>query len=436
MIATEPLLQSASPQTRRRALRNLEVFFAGAPRPCGLFFSKRRSDGVWTPEYCHDSERPWTNQWTLVRRQGDALWYLLRQLDFLEREDRAFKTPSAWNEALLKCARFFAGLWKREGQFGQFLHQETGEILVGGSTSGAILPAALITAWNRYHEPALKEAVIDSARAFAAEFLANGLTTGGPGDTLQNPDSESAAALVESHAALHDATGDSEWLRHGRTAAALAATWVIPYNFHFPAGSEFARLGVATRGSVFANTQNKHAAPGSRTHSGEGFLRLFRATGDIRLLDLITEIARFIPQTISRADRPIHANSGKPMPSGWINERVNTSDWDDNPGGVFYGSCRCEVSMLLTAAGLPGIYAQPDTGLIRCLDHVEADWGDSARTALRVTNPTAFPARVRMMVETASALSGPLPAHFALRLPVCEIPPGQTRLFQGWDLTQ
>ena len=72
MIATEPLLQSASPQTRQRALRNLEVFFAGAPRPCGLFFGKRRSDGVWTAEYGHDSERPWTNQWTLVRRQGDA----------------------------------------------------------------------------------------------------------------------------------------------------------------------------------------------------------------------------------------------------------------------------------------------------------------------------------------------------------------------------
>ena len=423
MMATEPLLTSISDLTRQRVLRNLDVFFSGAPRPCGLFFGKRRADGLWTPEFASDTARPYTNQWTLVRRQGDALLYLLRQLAFLE-ADGDFRAPPAWDEALLRCARFFSDLWKKEGQFGQFLHQETGEILVGGSTSGAIIPAALVAAWKRYNEPSFLAVAIASAHAFAEQFLARGFTTGGPADACQNPDSESVAALVESFAALHDATADPEWLRHGTAAAALAATWVMPYNFPFPTASEFGRLGVATRGSVFANTQNKHSAPGICTHSGEGLLRLFRATGDLRLLDLLAEIARFIPQTISRSDRPIHANNGKPMPSGWINERVNTSDWDDNLGGVFFGSCWCEVSMLLTATTLPGIYARPDTGLIRCLDHVEAAWADETNTALRIENPTPFPARVRVMVETSVLCRQTLPPFFALTLPVVEIPAG------------
>jgi hypothetical protein len=428
MIATEALLASSSSTTRARVMRNLEVFFAGAPRPCGLFFGKRRSDGLWTPEYAHDTARPYTHQWTLVRRQGDALFYLLRQIALLE-AGGDFTAPGAWDETLRRCAHFFCKLWQKEGQFGQFLHQETGEILVGGSTSGAIVPAALLLAWKRYQEPTFLETALAAGHYFAEAFLAKGFTTGGPGDACQNPDSESVAALVESYAALYDTTGDKVWLEHGTAAAAQASTWVMPYNFPFPPASEFGRLKIATRGSVFANTQNKHSAPGICTHAGEGLLRLFRATGDLRLLDLITEIARFIPQTISRADQPIHSNDGRPLPSGWINERVNTSDWDDNVGGVFFGSCWCEVSMLLTVTSLPGVYAQPDSGLIRCLDHIEAAWVDGEQSALCLHNPTRFDARVRVMCETSIDTATTLPLHFAAQLPMVTIPAGGEIIF-------
>jgi hypothetical protein len=55
---------------------------------------------------------------------------------------------------------------------------------------------------------------------------------------------------------------------------------------------------------------------------------------------------------VSRADRPIHDPSGRPLPPGWINERVNTSDWDDNVGGVFHGSTWSEVALMLMAVEL------------------------------------------------------------------------------------
>ena len=40
------------------------------------------------------------------------------------------------------------------------------------------------------------------------------------------------------------------------------------------------------------------------------------------------------------------------MPQGFINERVNLSDWEDEQriGGVFHGSCWSETSNLLTLA--------------------------------------------------------------------------------------
>ena len=251
------------------------------------------------------------------------------------------------------------------------------------------------------------------------------MTTGGPGDACQCPDSESAVALLESFTELWNHTRDPRWVAAARAAAMLVSTWIMPYDFVFPPGTEFARLGLRTTGTVFANVQNKHSAPGFCTYAGTGLLRLFRATGEIRWLRLLAQVTRALPQFVSRPDRPIHAPDGRPLPSGWINERVNTSDWDDNPGGVFYGSCWCEVSLLLTAAELPGIYAQPDTGVLQSLDHVSAEWADAARTELRVHNPTQFLANATIAVESAEqAAAEPWGDHAARRLPRVILPPG------------
>ncbi|MCC5843003.1 MAG: hypothetical protein JJU05_02000 [Verrucomicrobia bacterium] len=410
MIATQGLLAGRDPLTRTRLLKNLETFLLRAPRPCGLFYGRASLDGEWTPDFAHQPDKPYTHQWTLTRRQGDALLYLIRQLQALGEE-----VPDAWWGAVRRAADFWVDLWRREGQFGHFLHQETGEIFVGGSASGAVVPAALVAAHARFGDERYLETAEASARMFAGEFLSRGVFTGGPGDAMQNPDSESISAYVESCAALYQATGAPEWLTHGRAAAALAATWVMPYNFPFPAETEFGRHRIHSRGSVFANTQNKHAAPGICTHSGLGLLTLFRATGDERLMDLLRDIVRFMPQTVSRPDRPVHDAQGNAMPSGWINERVNTSDWDHNVGGVFYGSCWCEVSLLLSYAELPGVYARSDSRKIWCLDNVEAEWeGDT----LRLRNPTPYPARVKVWIETAEDAAKPLPV---LALPGCRL---------------
>ena len=420
MIATYPLLANGSALSRQRARRNLDAFFQNAPRPGGLFAGRCTRDGRWTADFALDSARPYTNSWTLVRRQADALHYLLRQVAWVEASGETI-SPT-WHATLLACAESFVSIWQRHGQLGQFVHELTGDILVGGSASGALVPGALALASARYRRPDLLAAAAELGEFFACEFLARGVTTGGPGDAAQCPDSESVAALVESYALLHEATGEPRWLAHGRAAATQLATWVMPYDFAFPAGTEFARLDIRTRGSVFANTQNKHSAPGICTHAGAGLLRLFRATGDTRLMDLLRDIARFIPQCVSRPDRPIHDKAGRPLPFGWINERVNTSAWDNNVGGVFHGSTWAEVSLLLTTLELPGVYVRPDLGRVWCLDHVEATLTPDG--ALTLSNPTAFPARVRVLVENNNVASRPLPPYWFASAEMIDLPAG------------
>ena len=173
------------------------------------------------------------------------------------------------------------------------------------------------------------------------------------------PDSESAFGLLESCVALAEETSDPKWIARARQAAALASTWVVSYRYRFPDGSTFGKLGINTVGAVFANLQNKHAAPGICTLSGDSLLRLYRLTGDAAYLELCKDIAYFLPQAVSRADRPIVANDGRVLPPGFVSERVNMSDWEGfkRIGETFCAFCWCGTSLLTTWADL---LAQPE----------------------------------------------------------------------------
>lgn len=392
---------SAGSPTAARVERHLEVALnEGVARPAGLLFGKWAPEAGWASDFWFETAtRPWTARWNLVRRQGDALCYLLRLIEAREARGRA--VPAGWVGTTRGLAEALVGVWRRAGQFGHFVDQWTGEVLVGGSTSGAIIPAGLARAARRFEDAEMLAVAVAAARHYRDHDLARGVTTGGPADALQAPDSEAVAALVESFVELWEVTGERGWLDAAGRAARQLASWVMVHDHPFPPESVFGRLGMRTAGTIFANAQNRGATPGICTHSGLGLLKLFRATGDGRYLRLIESIARALPQFVSRADRPIVAKDGQGLPPGWINERVNTNDWDDNVGGVFFGPCWCEVSLLLTMRELPGVYAQTDTGVLAALDHVTAAWAGDGALVLR--NETAFDAEVTVCAETVEA---------------------------------
>jgi hypothetical protein len=160
-------------------------------------------------------------------------------------------------------------------------------------------------------DPEMLAAAEASARRYRDHDLAHAVTTGGPTDAMHAPDSEAIAALVESFIELWESTGEPGWLNAAARAARQLASWVMAHDHPFPADSVFGRLGMRSSGTIFANAQNRGATPGICTHSGLGLLKLV---------------------------------DGRSLPSGWMNERVNVNDWDDNEGGVFIGPCWSAVS--------------------------------------------------------------------------------------------
>jgi len=230
---------------------------------------------------------------------------------------------------------------------------------------------------------------------------------------------------------LYEVTSDRLWLTRAEAMAAQCMTWCASYDYAFPPDSWLGRLDAHAAGSVWANVQNKHSAPGICTLSGDSLFKLFRYTGNLLYLDQIQETAHNITQYLARADRPV----GDPqiMKPGWMCERVNFSDWEgrDNIGGSLFGSCWCEVSLMLTTVELPGVYVQPDTGLVCAFDHIDARLVDrgGGQMVLECHNPTRFDARVRVFIEPSSAAATILGQAAALRWPVLDIPAGQTRLW-------
>lgn len=420
-INAYPLYLLGSALTKQRAIKTLDFIFSTIQAKSGFFYGIYYNGTLYGDRFDH----PECAEILLLRKNADMLYFLLRLYAALGKENPSAAAP--YRAPLRKACDAFVRLWQKYGQFGQFIDLAREEIVIGETAGPGIAPAALALAGRLLETPLYLQVAKEAAGRYHREFVEKGLTNGGPGEILQSPDSESAFGLLESFVTLYEITGESRFLEMAEQCAAQCATWCVSYNFRFPASSEFGKLGIKTVGSVYANVQNKHSAPGICLLSGNSLFRLFRATGNPFYLELIQKTAHNITQYVSRQDRPIHAPDGRAMPAGYVNERVNMCDWEgkDRVGGIFYGSCWSETSAMLTMLELPGIYAVPDRGLAVAFDNVLVSMETGADGGfLRIQNPTRFNASVAVFCEDSSAWPGPLPFDTSVELPHCFVPAG------------
>lgn len=418
---TLPIMMKGGEQGRERSKKNIEVIVSKSQARSGLF--NAYGNGKEFVSFGFGS--PLKNNESLVRSQGDWLYMALRQFDYLESEGEV--VPAHWKAALQKQADAFVRLWEREGQFGHFVDVETGDICIGNSTAGAIVCGGLALASQKYSNPKYLEVAKLAGRKYYTDYVRKGYTTGGPGEILSTPDSESAFGLFEAYMALYEVTGDKEWLKYCSELLPVCASWTVSYDFNFPGQSDMEKIDARSCGAVWASVANKHGAPGICTWSGDCLLKYFRATGNRYALDLLTDIAHGATQYISREDHPI----GK-MPPGGSCERVNLSDWEGvgGVGGNIFASCSwVECAMALTVTELPGIYVQPDKDVLAVFDNIRAERvkSEKGHYVLKLTNPTRFPAEVTIFSETGKEARIPLSGFFGKEKQTVSLRPGEVQ---------
>lgn len=387
MISTYPLLFSENPQTIQNVLANFDWLFPDGIAPSGFFWDSGEQGDKW---YGGDIRRPMTANWHLIRKSGDALYYIMKQFDLMQKRGIAVKP--AWHDGTRTVADAFVRLFTEWGQFGQFVDSRTGDVIVGGSTSGAIVPAALTLA-SRYFDNAEYLSIARlSAEKMYSEYISKGISCGGPGDAMQNPDSESWYAMLESFMVLYDQTKEEKWLQYAIETAEQFSTWVMAYDYKFPTDCLLGRLDMKTTGAVFANTQNKHGAPGICTHSGLALLRLYRATHNPLYLQLLAQITQSIPQYMSHKDRNVGG-----MPAGWVSERISTTDWLEGIGEIMKGSTWSETALLLSTVELPSVYIDKGNDVAIAFDALNIVRLNEKQ--LKVTNPTSYESMFKVYVE-------------------------------------
>lgn len=440
MMIQLPLIQEGDEQSLERCLKMFDFFFQ-AQTEYGLFhpfFNGREFHGEMKQdidEHGVGTIEKKAKPWTLVRRIGDAIYFLTRSFRLLEEKELGEKIKPEWKAGLRKNVEAVLDIWSRHHDFGQYIDIHTGDIVIARSTAAAMMPAALVEAARYFGEAAWIQTAAEIGERFRTHDLADGVTCGGPGDCVQAPDSESIAALIESFILLHEETGEKKWLKATADAIAQTASWVLAYDYEFPEGTALQQIGAQSRGSFLANAQNKTAVPGICTLSGQGILRAYRATGNEAWMDLLRDISHTIPQYLARADKkiPTRLTWGRKglteQPEGWICERVNVTQWGEAIGEISAYSCWCEVAMMLTFTELPGVYWDTSGRKVFVFDHIEATVKEDGQT-LRLHNPTAFPARVKILAEDDARRRTPLPPLAAATWPVADIAPDQTLNFR------
>lgn len=417
---TMSLICDGNALSRQRAIRTLE-FASRVQSKAGFFYGMYANGRVM-----HDSFEQLDEKYhlLLIRKHADLTYFLFKQIAILKYLGEA--VPDAVYKSAVRAADALVKLWQDNGQLGQFINAETGEIVVGGSTSGAITPAALCAAAKITGDDRYIAYAQEIGQFYYCTATLQGVTTGGPGEILQAPDSESAAALLESFMALYESTGQRKWLDCALDAAHQVVSWVVPYDYQFPKNSRFDKMGIHAAGSVWANVQNKHSAPGLCTLSPSAFLKLYRATGDERYLEVMRQISHFMPQVASYPERPMTTINGSDLKPGEMCERVNLSDWEGtaNVGDSIFGASSWPTaSLMITRMEIPGVYAVASRGIVCTPDHVNA-WMEEKM--LCIQNPTPFPAKVKAMIDDEDTLSHCLGLIWQSSFQTVYVPPLET----------
>lgn len=396
LMGTFPLLALNDSLSRSRVIKTYNYAISRMKGESGYFYGSYRNGNTV-------SDRDNIPNAALVRKNADILFFMIKHFLLLEKQGYAHLVKQEWKDAARNLADAFVKTWNENKDLGNYVDVKTGDIIIYHTTSGAIAPAGLVLASQYFGDRKFLKAAKEIADYFYNEYVVKlGLTCAHSGDILQDADADSAYGLVESFMALYASKTDKKWLSKAKTTADLAATWTLSYDYEYPKESTLGKLNAKTAGAVWASVQNKHAAPGICTSSGDYLFKLYRATGEECYAELLRDIIHAHGEVMETPGR-VTTNAG----AGTSMERIQTTDADGKSAiGMILNTSNgwTEDCGLLMALEIPGIYVQSDKEVIYVFDHVEAKVLERRkdRVVLEITNPTRFDAQVSVFSESFS----------------------------------
>jgi len=318
LITAYSMLLTDSPLSHERAKSTIRFTVEKGMSPCGLPFGIYDKKGFRGLEPYDADSLDFAG--THVRRIYDAVLYMLRIAGLRKLEPELSETLI--ETAFTSCHAIYKMI-EDNGNCGHCVDLNTGKVLWGGSAAGVAGISCLCLGYDAGGpEKWLKQA--EKAGEYYVRFNDMGYFTGGPGDILMAPDSESNYAAMEAFFLLYTFTKNERWKKEFIRASQIMTTWICMSDYPFPTDSSYGKLGVRTRGLVMANAQNKHLGPGVCTASAGLFNPAYQYTGD--------ELFRGLFQMIYDAASEVAKNF-----NGEIPENINVADSLCNRGEFYKG---------------------------------------------------------------------------------------------------
>ncbi|RVT39427.1 hypothetical protein [Sphingobium algorifonticola] len=379
-----------SAKTRERVRRTMALILDEGQAPGGLFYGARMS-GRWTGAD-ENFDYIWAVNALTPRRTTDTVFGGLDLADTLRaggsRDEKAL--ADRLDAALRKACDALVRVWRKEGEIPFLLEPKSEKALWRGGFGGARAIGCLARAADRWRNPVYLAVAREIADRYIAAGLSRGETWGGPSDVLQGTtDQESLTAFTEGLVLLHRVTKAPAYRQAALHAADLLATWALNEHVVFPPDTLMGKKNLHLVGALNASTQNCWGTPGLCTNSGNFLLELYEATGEPRLMDLLSDISRVAMQMVVLRDK----EWGELKP-GQMTECASFNDVPTEFGEPYIGTgAHWPVNaMLLCQVELPSVYIDAE----RCwtLDHLDARLTSNGRAL--IGNPTPFPAQAKV----------------------------------------
>lgn len=303
--------------------------------PSGTFW------GVWY------RDRGWSQSWTRHRRGlhsrtlGEANHFLVRAVEAVHTADVVRPADvvraSHWREAACTNFDVILARQRRDGNLGSIHHAESGAVLSWAGCAGLAWVGALVEA-SRWDARYLRAA--ERAGRYYAQFVHAEHLHGAPEDVDLAVTSEDGYVALMAYLALHQATGDQEWLDLARRAADFALTFRYTYDVEFAPGTMLSMYDFGTRGADQASASNQHLHAYGLVCTRE-LLQLADAAGDEHYRVRALETLACFRQFIARFDGDFNAYRGM------VTERYYQTDCFQPKGMLLTLSHAWSVGVLL-----------------------------------------------------------------------------------------
>ena len=305
---------------------------AGGLAPCGAFWGEWR-DGAWVGGWNPEPE------WVHARTVAEATLAVLRA----GRAESAYgANHSAWEAAVRSNLAFATAHQRRDGNLGTCYHAQSGAVTEWDGAAGLLWIAAMAEA----AVPLGDRSLLDAARragGYYARFVEDAFIHGAREDGHLTPTSEDGYNAVIAYVALHESTGEPEWLYLARQAADWMLTFRLAYNADFAKETLLGAYDFRTRGADIASPAHQHLHVHGLACLPE-MLRLWRHTGDREFLLRSQDNLASALQFIARHDGDFNAYRGM------VSARYHQTDWAQAKGMLSPVSHAWSVGLVLAAA--------------------------------------------------------------------------------------